>query len=156
AETNEIDGASRAFAGGEDPCEFQNCYATGSIVVSTIEDFVVACRLINAEMVQVSAEHDRFAGLRTFKYADHVPGCAGGDRNALDVIFGARVVSVAARLKTKLAKLRGDVFGSDSFVDCFTTAALHRIACKKAELGANILFLNRRVALCGNRDGDET
>src|SRR6185503_15182250 len=133
AETNEIDGASRAFAGGEDPCEFQNCNATGSIVVSTIEDFVVACRLINAEMVQVSAEHDRFAGLRTFKYADHVPGCAGGDRNALDVIFGARVVSITARLKSELAKLRGDVFGSDSFIDSSTATTLHRIAREKTK-----------------------
>src|ERR1051325_9536976 len=110
AETDEVDRAARTFAGRECAGELQHSDATGSIVVSAVEDLVASERLIDAEVVQVSTQHDRFARLRTSQHTNRVPGGAllarwndaRVERHALHVSFSAVGIGVAAWFESKL------------------------------------------------------
>jgi hypothetical protein len=55
-------------------------------------------------------------------------------------------VSVAAGFETKLPELRADVFSRDAFVIRAAAAALHRVARKKTQLGANVSLQYRWTA----------
>src|SRR5215213_7515993 len=76
SETNKVDGAAWPFARRECPRQLQHSYTTRSIVVSPVKDLVAGRSLVNPEMVQVRAEHDRFTRrIRTAQHADRIPGC---------------------------------------------------------------------------------
>src|ERR1043166_9948 len=162
AETDEVDSTSPPLATREHACEFQHRDATGSIVVSAVEDLVIFQRFVNAEVVQVSTQHDRLARLCTSQHPDRVPGGAllarwddaRVERNALDITLVAVSVGVATGFESKLAKLRANIFGRNAFVDRAAAATLHRVAREKAKLRANVLFLDWPLALCGVGAGD--
>jgi len=60
-----------------------------------------------------------------------------------------REATIATRLETELAKLRADIFRRDALITCSTATALHCVAGKETELGADVSFEHRSFSGLG-------
>jgi hypothetical protein len=58
AKTDEVDSSAGSSAGRKCPRKFHDGNATRRIIICAVEDLIAAQCFIDAEMIQVSAQHD--------------------------------------------------------------------------------------------------